>query len=334
MKPNVTGRNTQFSPCALFLHVLTWLIVFRDRTYLLTRSFKQICVVAPRLLNMLTEPYCAYLRPNRAEHSFLPVSVRIMALSSAAIHPKQNLQGDPFYSQLALPGSPFSDFESFPLALARNQPQCCTSLPSPQSLPQCSFNAFFPPPQKSPGVLQSWAPMPPMKSTTAVSEPQHQYTSPPRSDDECLSIVSVEPAPQEAMPIPVKSTPKNRERRYACTAPGCGKSFAKKWNLQAHERLHTGSKPFRCRVGCSSSFMWMSSLKSHERRKCPLLPESQRYCRKSSAKKSSTKSKSRTLPAPELEQLSMCISQSLRDETGNKAEEQIVNELEDILGRC
>ncbi len=81
-----------------------------------------------------------------------------------------------------------------------------------------------------------------------------------------------------------------RTRRFACTAKGCGKSFAKKWNLQAHERLHSGYKPFECRIGCGERHMWMSSLKSHERRKCKLLPESQRLRRKPRAKKTSTAS--------------------------------------------
>ncbi len=92
-----------------------------------------------------------------------------------------------------------------------------------------------------------------------------------------------------------------RTRRFACTAKGCGKSFAKKWNLQAHERLHSGYKPFECRIGCGERHMWMSSLKSHERRKCKLLPESQRLRRKPRAKKTSTASttnRTTTVTAP------------------------------------
>lgn len=78
----------------------------------------------------------------------------------------------------------------------------------------------------------------------------------------------------------IKKQETKRERRFVCTADGCGKSFAKKWNLQAHERLHSGHKPFECRIGCGERYMWISSLKSHERRKCNLLPASHRVQRK------------------------------------------------------
>lgn len=55
---------------------------------------------------------------------------------------------------------------------------------------------------------------------------------------------------------------------FLCSYPKCGKLFSKKWNLQAHERLHTGSTPFVCRLGCGQQYMWMSSRKGHELNKC------------------------------------------------------------------
>lgn len=57
-------------------------------------------------------------------------------------------------------------------------------------------------------------------------------------------------------------------RKFVCSTPGCGKRFSKKWNMQAHERLHTGSTPFSCRLGCGASYMWMSSRKGHELNRC------------------------------------------------------------------
>lgn len=61
---------------------------------------------------------------------------------------------------------------------------------------------------------------------------------------------------------------KRATRTFICSFPSCGKRFSKKWNLQAHERLHTGLKPFACRLGCGEAYMWMSSRKVHERNRC------------------------------------------------------------------
>ncbi len=138
-------------------------------------------------------------------------------------------------------------------------------------------------------------------------------------------------------------TPK-RERKFVCKSEGCGKSFAKKWNLNAHERLHTGSKPFACRLGCGEHHMWMSSLKSHESRKCRLLPESLKLRRKPRTKKfdsvhSSTPNQmsKRELDAraSETRELSNETSQRHIDKQiiETRSEDEIFIELENILAK-
>ncbi len=50
---------------------------------------------------------------------------------------------------------------------------------------------------------------------------------------------------------------------YACRT--CNKIFSEKFNMQVHERIHTGAKPYKCHH-CPKSFSNLGNLNDHERR--------------------------------------------------------------------
>ncbi|KAM7009592.1 uncharacterized protein LKV04_001549 [Tautogolabrus adspersus] len=53
-----------------------------------------------------------------------------------------------------------------------------------------------------------------------------------------------------------------RRKSYVCRA--CGKAFSGQSNLEAHERVHTGEKPFHCDT-CGKRFSEAGNLKKHQR---------------------------------------------------------------------
>ncbi|KAL4950576.1 hypothetical protein BDW69DRAFT_55159 [Aspergillus filifer] len=58
-----------------------------------------------------------------------------------------------------------------------------------------------------------------------------------------------------------------KKRKYICTLPHCGKSFAQKTHLDIHTRAHTGDKPFVCKEpSCGQRFSQLGNLKTHQRR--------------------------------------------------------------------
>ena len=56
------------------------------------------------------------------------------------------------------------------------------------------------------------------------------------------------------------------KKMHRCTYPGCGKQFARRDRLVAHEYLHSGLQPFKCTFpGCNKSFGEAHNLRMHAR---------------------------------------------------------------------
>lgn len=64
--------------------------------------------------------------------------------------------------------------------------------------------------------------------------------------------------------------PRQVDGGFECPHPGCARVFSKRYNQQAHMRLHDGTRPFNCGL-CGKAFMWKSSLKSHAKMHAKML---------------------------------------------------------------
>ncbi|CAI7583258.1 unnamed protein product [Penicillium pancosmium] len=77
-----------------------------------------------------------------------------------------------------------------------------------------------------------------------------------------------------------------KQRKYTCTLPDCGKSFAQKTHLDIHTRAHTGDKPFICKEpSCGQRFSQLGNLKTHQRRHTGEKPYKCDLCHKSFAQR-------------------------------------------------
>ncbi|RWS29526.1 early growth response protein 1-like protein [Leptotrombidium deliense] len=109
-------------------------------------------------------------------------------------------------------------------------------------------------------------------ATTATSEPNlAEYNQATSKGHEILSqAYQNSPIPLKLVPVKPRKYPNRpsktpvHERPYACPIESCDRRFSRSDELTRHIRIHTGQKPFQCRI-CMRSFSRSDHLTTHIR---------------------------------------------------------------------